>query len=168
MNLYFVLTLIFIFLKFFWSFQAKRDFIPLAISEIVKEYFVKNSMRFDFITDSEDYSWGLKDQLKDTIKLSSNAFRVSERSVKPCFFMTISNGQAAVECDFRFVHSRKNKTSIPTFDYLEKRQRQSTVMIFDLFSNYRNFDRKFRLRSEIITSRFVFTTYRWLRICESY
>lgn len=84
MNSYFVLTL-FVILFEIKCCQSKENFIPLAISELVKNYYVKNSMRFDFIADFESCSFELWDQLEETIKLSSTAIGVIHRSMKTQF-----------------------------------------------------------------------------------
>lgn len=68
MNFLLVLTVLVIILQLDFC-HSKKSYIPHAISEIIKNYCVKNSIRFDFYTDSSNSSIELMGQLGEAKNL---------------------------------------------------------------------------------------------------
>lgn len=150
MNFYFVLTL-FVILSELKCCQSKEDFIPLAISEIVKNYYLKNSMRFDFITDFDDRSMELKDQLEETIKLSSTVIGVESRSMNISEEIVDYPSYPSLRFDFDILKSINEYIAeveklfrMETHRFLKHHPHsQSGVFIVNSLSNFQYFDCEF-------------------------
>lgn len=130
-----------IFFCFLTRTSSKKDFIAIAISEIIEQHFLKNSIAFDFIASLD--SPGVNRTLKNVVKRNKCQQDYKVIKIKICANCNTeqnytedreSNSYKHHENDIEINSKLNNET--PTIFY----QNQSAILLFPTFDTYFEFD----------------------------